>query len=400
MGPTVGTASLSLATVSATTRKALWDQVNWVSTRARETRGLVYFPPSIGWSIPSVQRPHHLARAFATCGFVVVFDCRNANDAVFGFKEVEPGIFLFKAPAELLRELPVTLVWCFVYNIPFRLDVTASAPLVYDIIDTLDVFPYERTVLEENHAWALTWADVVTCVSRELLQDVACKRPDALYLPNAVEAWRFVTHGVAMPEDPALKPFLAAGGPDAPAAGYCGSLARWFDFDFLLQVTELLPHWRFLIIGPHLDEEGQEHPLFCAPNVFSIGPRPYTRLAFYMQHYHVGMNPFRRGEFLRGLSPLKLYENLAAGKPMVVTPFPEAQGIPGVFMADTPASFAASLEQATKIAKDPSFVAHMRGYARKHSWLVRVQEVLARVFPQKLAGTVAHPQQPQAVGTS
>ncbi|GBC79472.1 Putative teichuronic acid biosynthesis glycosyltransferase TuaH [bacterium HR09] len=373
----MGTPSLSLP-VSPEVARALWDQVAWVSRRAKERRGLVYFPPTIGWDIPSFQRPHHLARAFTIEGFAVVFDCRNARDPVFGFKEIEPDIFLFKGPAELLKELPVTLVWCFVYNVHHRLDVTPKAPLVYDIIDTIEVFPYARSLLAKNHAWALQWADLVTCVSRALQEDFVEQRPDVLYLPNAVETWRFETYGVPMPEDPALQAFRAASG---PVAGYCGSLARWFDFDLLGNVAKNLPDWRFLIIGPHLDDSGRQHPALGQPNVFPIGPRPYPSIPFYMELVDVGLLPFRGDEVLRGLSPLKLYEYLAAGKPTVVTPFPEAQGFPGVLTAGSPASFAAALEKAADMARNPEVVAQLRRFAQRESWLARVRTALDHLEP-------------------
>lgn len=335
---------------------------------------MVYFPPTIGWGIASFQRPHHLARAFAIEGFAVVFDCRNARDEVFGFLEIEPDIFLFKGPDELLKHLPVTLVWSFVYNVHNRLEVTAAAPLVYDIIDSLEVFPYSRELLEQNHSWALRWADLVTCVSRSLQEEVKGQRPDVLYLPNAVEVWRFDTHGVAMPEDASLEAFWKTPG---PVAGYCGSLAWWFDFDFLEQVADLLSDWRFLLIGPHLDRSGTGHPLWRRPNVFFIGPRPYPSIPFYMQLFDVGLLPFRGEEVLRGLSPLKLYEYLAAGKPVVATPFPEAQGIPGVFLAADPESFAQSLRRAREEPLESRN--QFRLFAQRETWLVRVETVLAHL---------------------
>lgn len=379
MGHAMGTPSLP-ATVSAATAQALWEQVAWVTGRAQERRGLVYFAPSIGWDIPSFQRPHHLARAFATEGFAVVFDCRNARDPVFGFKEIEPDIFLFKGPGELLWELPISLVWCFVYNIPYRLEVSLKAPLVYDIIDELEVFPYDQKFLQKNHTWALTWADVVTCVSRELLQEIASKRPDALYLPNAVETWRFDTQGVPMPPDPALAGFLEAGKQNpSPVAGYCGSLARWFDFDLLQKTAQQLPQWRFLLIGPFLDASGKNHPVLHEPNVFFIGPRPYPSIPFYMDLFTVGIIPFRGEGVLRGLSPLKLYEYLAAGKPVVVTPFPESFDMAGVFQASDPASFARSLHEAARLAADPREVRALREFARGQSWLARVKTFLTHV---------------------
>ena len=51
------------------------DALGPILERLALRRGVVVFLPSIGWDVHLVQRPHHLARAFAAKGFVVVFDC-------------------------------------------------------------------------------------------------------------------------------------------------------------------------------------------------------------------------------------------------------------------------------------------------------------------------------------
>jgi glycosyltransferase involved in cell wall biosynthesis len=362
--------------LSPVTRQALPDQITWVGARARERKGLVYFPPSIGWEIVAFQRPHHLARAFATRGFAVVFDSRNSHDRVFGFREIEPDIFLFKGPPELLRALPVTLVWAFVYNFPYRLEVTPNAPLVYDIIDALEVFPYERAELDRYHTWGLHYADFVTCVSRLLQEDVRAVRPDALYLPNAVEAWRFDTQGVAMPGDPALEGLLEA---RCPVAGYYGSFARWFDYDLVDEVARRLPRWRFLLIGPRLDQSGADHPLWHRANVSYLGPRDYAALPFYVDLFTVGLIPFRGESIGRGLSPLKLYEYMAAGKPVVTTPIPECAAFPEVTIARTSEEFAAGLDAAREQGRDQRFVARLREIGCANLWTDRVETISALV---------------------
>ncbi len=358
--------------LSLQTRQALIDQMNWVSERARQKRGLLYFPPSIGWGIAAFQRPHHLARAFATLEWAVVFDVNNAADPVLGFLEVEPDIFLFKGPETLLAHLPVTVVWAFVYNLHQRTSVTPSSLLIYDIIDSLEVFPYPKGRLERNHLWGLRYADAVTVVSRGLLAEVQAARPDALYLPNACEAYRFDPGEVDTSLPERWQMFFSRFQPRL--ATYVGSLAQWFDFPLVRTLAQELPHWGFFIAGPILERCWPWEQLWQQPNVLYAGPQPYPFLPFLLCRASVGLIPFVQGPVLRGLSPLKMYEFLAAGKPLVATPFPEAEGVPGVITAADAQSFAHALESALGLG--PEDHRAMRAFAAENTWMHRAQAVL------------------------
>jgi GT2 family glycosyltransferase len=49
---------------------------------ARRSKGVLIFPPSVGWAIDLFQRPQHLARAAARDGYTVVYDCSTGPDQV------------------------------------------------------------------------------------------------------------------------------------------------------------------------------------------------------------------------------------------------------------------------------------------------------------------------------
>ena len=115
----------------------------------------------------------------------------NADDRVDGFREVEPNLFLFKGEASILHEIPSPLLWAFPYNVHLADAYPQGARTVYDWIDDLDVFPYERQLLEDNHSRALREATLVLSVARRLHQQALAVRPDALYVPNGVELERF-----------------------------------------------------------------------------------------------------------------------------------------------------------------------------------------------------------------
>lgn len=355
------------------TRRALLEQLEWVHGRAQERRGLVYFPPTIGWRIAAFQRPHHLARAFATLGLAVVFDVSNAQDQVFGFFEVEPDVFLFKGPETLLRQLPVHLVWAFTYNVLQRTRVRPQAALVYDIIDAPEVFPYPPAFLEENHRWGLRFADAVTCVSRALAEEIRPHRPDVFYLPNACEAFRFDLVGVPVPEG------VTRLDDNTPCVLYVGSLARWFSFSLVEEVVRRAAGWRFLFAGPVLDTLLPWHRLWGYPNVRYLGTVRYESVPFLMTQADVGWIPFAGERTLQGLSPLKMYEFLAAGKPVVATPFPEGSGVPGVFFARTPDETLRQLELARSQA--PALEGELRAFAAGQTWLARARTVLAHLEP-------------------
>ena len=149
------------------------------------------FAPSVGWAIELAQRPHHLARVLAQNGYAVVFDSSNAHDDVDTLREIEPRLFLYKGAPGALAELPRTILWTFSYNYDYRDAFPPDARVVYDWIDDLAVFPYDQGKLAALHARALRESDLVISVARRLHEDALRVRPDARYVPNAVEAGRF-----------------------------------------------------------------------------------------------------------------------------------------------------------------------------------------------------------------
>jgi glycosyltransferase involved in cell wall biosynthesis len=353
-----------------------------LDARIAAARGAVVFPPTIGWNVHLVQRPHHLARAFARAGYLAVFDSSNSNDDVENVREVEPGVFLYRGEHAALGALRRTALWTFPYNFHLREHHRPTTAVVYDWIDDLDVFPHDRALLERNHRGGLEEADVVASVARTL-HDVACRiRPDAVYLPNAVDYDRFASPDTgAAPSDEALEAVLAAG---RPIAGYYGALARWFDYGLLDELAGLRPDWSFLLIGPDLDGSLAGQPLLRRPNVAWLGVRPYEALPQYLRRFDVATIPFRIDDITRSTSPLKLFEYFAAGKPVVTTPMPECVAFAEVRVAAGAGAFARALDAAREEAEDAGGRVSRRAVARANTWDARV----ARVRPalERLVG--------------
>jgi GT2 family glycosyltransferase len=336
---------------------------------AEQSGALFVFPPTIGWDVTLVQRPHHLARALSRMGFPVVFELEGDNHEAL--EEVEPRLFLWSGPAGDLARLPSRVVWSFAYNVPPE-ETLRGARLVYDVIDALEIFPHPRRRLARDHVRALDRAEAVFAVSRPLLEKVRRVRPDAVYLPNGVDFARY-----EQPPDEAAVPEAISRSRRAgrPAAGYVGALARWLDGDLLRALAALRPDWDFFLVGEALDDS-LSGVLERAPgNLIFVGPRPYAAVPSILASFDVGLIP-RRGPEGFHMSPIKLYEYLAAGLPILSTPIPECEGIPEVRTASDAAGFSSGLDPARQDRSSPAFRARALARARANDWSRRAVTAL------------------------
>lgn len=337
---------------------------------------VIVFPPSVGWNISLFQRPHHLARALAARGALIVFDCSGSTADNFEvLQEVEKGIFLFREHPSLLNSIPRLVLWTFSYNFAYRDHFRDDVRVIYDWIDDLTVFPYDQVLLRGLHQRALREADAVFSVAQVLHARLIDSRRDAVYLPNAVDAAHFSSQAEPSParDDPAMSAVLGAG---RRIAGYYGALAEWFDYGLLMEVAEMRSDWCFLLIGPDLDGSLHRSGIAEIANVHWIGPRPYADLPGYLKLFDIALIPFRINEITLATSPLKLFEYFAGRKPVLATPMPECASFPEVQIAATARVFAASLDAVADMSQDSTFLDRLAELAGENSWEARARIAL------------------------
>ncbi len=200
-------------------------------------------------------------------------------------------------------------------------------------------------------------------------------RADLILAASPALAARFPAHKTALLEHgvdfslfatPQARP---ADMPEGPVAGFYGALAPWLDLGLVAATARLLPDWRFLFIGAAAAGTDLS-PLDGLANVVRLGPRPHDALPAYAQHWTAGVIPFLDNAQIRACNPLKLREYLAAGRPVVSTPFPALQSYVGlVRQASTAEGFAAALLAAAAGPAGPE-TARQQAVATE-SWVAR-----------------------------
>jgi glycosyltransferase involved in cell wall biosynthesis len=248
-----------------------------------------------------------------------------------------------------------------------------DAVIIYDILDDLMIYDDDEAGMPEgrrvrsHHPGVMERADLVLASAPELITRHRPERPDIVLVENGVDPVQFRGEH---PVPDALK------GVDRPIVGYHGAVARWFDFSLFRGVAETLPRLQFVVVGPVDDDvEAQMVELSGLPNVHRIGPVPSDEIPKHVAAFDVGVIPFVVDDLTRAVSPLKMYEYLAARVPVVATPLPVCENHPLVTTRSSVVDFAAAVESAVKDRGTVAFRDAADAAADAASWDRRVETV-------------------------
>jgi glycosyltransferase involved in cell wall biosynthesis len=211
------------------------------------------------------------------------------------------------------------LVWTYH---PFMLEVIDNLQignsLIYHCVDSLAAVPgIDPQSFLSAEKKLLKRADAVFATSPNLTKHCLTHNPNTLFLSNVVDIDHF---GLALEVGPI--PIDLAAIPE-PRLCYHGVLSDFkIDFQLLIDCARLKPEWSWVLIGE--EREGQTNPhileLKKLPNVHFLGYKPYNQLPNYLRGMQVGLLPMKINDYTQSMFPMKYYEYLAAGLPVVSTP--------------------------------------------------------------------------------
>jgi glycosyltransferase involved in cell wall biosynthesis len=166
-----------------------------------------------------------------------------------------------------------------------------------------------------------------------------------------------------------------------PVLGFAGNIVESkVDFELLDTLAEAFPAATLLLAGP---AEGSarirlEQLVRRTSNVRWIGLQPYAMLPRVVAAFDVGLIPYRANPYTRNCFPLKLYEYLAAGKPVVASGLPSLRGLePHVAVTDTANDTVAAVTAALR--EPEGALAARTAIAAANTWETRTDCLLELV---------------------
>ena len=338
-----------------------WHTLHYFATQLSRRMPVVYVEPSPSWDPrvpgfkvgPLLRGRRIVARSDRLC---VVTPQRLPLERFEPLHQASERSYL-----EVIHDACATygvrrpLCWATYYQGVVRhLQLLEAEHYVYHCLDYFD-HPEEASLAER--------ADIVFAVSRPLKERQRARNPRVFLVPNGV-AMDWLTPGtVAAPTNDLAR---------RRTLGFVGTLNRNVDFGLLLATARRFPDATLRIIGSVVSklspaQQNVLETLKSLPNVQMLGFRPPQELFAHIAKYDVCLLPFLDNEWISHSDPIKFYQYLALGKPVVTTPVPAALRYRELcYVASSHAAFLASIEAA--LGESDGQWALRKRVAAVHDW--------------------------------
>ena len=339
--------------------------------------------PCIDWYIPLYQRPHQLAAELAKDekNFVLFVSDQYRYDNFACYNKVQDRLYLYshrladKLDAVLKSASEVIVVMSWIRQ-SHLLQKFSYQKLIYEYIDDMSLFYYHTPQMEEQHYHLMAKADLTVCTARILYENALPYARKAILSPNAGDYDFFHNNrGVEVNK-------LIAGKIDKAACviGYYGCLAKWFDYNLVIEVAKRKPEWYFVLVGYCFDGTADILKNARLPNIIHIPAQPYKLLPSFISAVDIQCIPFLINDITLSTSPVKLFEYMASGKPILTSEMPECLNYRTVATYKTIEDFMGQVEKLITLKNDSDFLDKMDKEAQQNTWSARVKNILENIL--------------------
>jgi glycosyltransferase involved in cell wall biosynthesis len=349
---------------------------------------------SCGWG-DVLQRMHHISRSLVKLGQKVFYICPSTNanttkeniymddmikhsydntynvDGVQIFNPIQVS-YNGKNIGNNYTELVQTILnetqqygeTVIVTYMPFQVQTVSklkgSFKHIYECVDDHSDTEYAFWGNKKDTVWEQELMDIshgitTTAISLYLKHVSLDGRKNIFLSRNAVNEADFICSEKKIPEDLIDIP--------QPRIVYVGALYEWFDSELFYSVVRSNPDKSFVIIGFGKDEIIKEK----LPNLYILGAKKHSELESYLKHTQIGIIPFKDyTDITVNCDPIKHYEYLACGLPVISTFMPEC-AIDKIytFQANTTSEFNKAIDTCLKINIDKNEISN---FLIENSW--------------------------------
>jgi len=266
------------------------------------------------------------------------------------------------------------ILWSYVPNAVEFLGRWHEKLSVYHCVDDLSANPrIDTKSLIETENRFLQKVSLVFTTAKALYEEKKKANPHTYYLPNVADYDHFhkaVETGLALPSDVSVLP--------KPIIGFIGAISEYkLDFQLIAEIAKRHPEWSIVLIG--VTGEGEKSAdlgiLQQHKNIHILGGRPYSEISAYLKSFNVCILPNKINDYTKNMFPMKFYEYLAAGKPVVATALPALDEQADLYYrSNNPDEFNKNLQLALA-EKDSVLLEKRFAAAKQNTWEVRIESM-------------------------
>jgi len=278
------------------------------------------------------------------------------------------------------------ILWLNAHYAVHMVGKLGEALVVYDVTDDwtrLSQPAVAQRLTTEQDSQLCGRADIVLVCSKQLLAMKIKMAKNVHLVPNGVDA----EHYRSVLDAQTLRPGEAKHWAK-PVLGYTGTIhADRVDVSLLEELACGMPNSTIVLVGPVMLASEDRKRLQRLPNIIMTGPVPYERIPEYMRTFDVCITPHKVTPFTESLNPIKLWEYLAAGKPIVSAPVAGFRDFPDlVYLAHDVKSFMSAIDDA--LNESACKCEARRVEARRHSWGKRF-DLIVKILTLSVNGATA-----------
>ena len=354
-----------------------------------EHQGFIdYFPAPWGWSTKWFQRFQQISLESTKLGGLALYGGFPPLDKdMYVYKQPVKDLFVFDGTdkkvlrrvfAKLANSTQPRLMRIESVDLGTTLEDIETAmqngfKVVYEYIDELSpeiVGPVPDMVRRRHEAILKNEAVYIVATSDQLYEKVRMHRSKNFILStNGVDVDHWRVPRANPPAD--LQPVLDG----KSVVAYHGTLAKWVDFELLRMIADD-GRYNLLLIGHEHDDSFIQSGLKAHPRVYFLGGKSYFELNRYAVYYDITILPFRKSYMTEAVSPVKIFEYMAAQKPIVTTDLRECRKYRSCLVAKNNVEFMQLLLRAERSASDPAYLKILEREANANSWKEKTREML------------------------
>lgn len=319
----------------------------------------IIYPPTIdyGWLY---QRPQQLLKEMASLGYKVIYYnneiyCKQRHSIM----ELNPNFLLTKSdiPLKYLRVERPIISWI---SYPPHVKLAGSYGEELIVFDAIDDASDEFSSWKKDLDKISKKADIIFTTAKKMYYYHKKYHTSVYMCPNGADYQHFNRAKRLFDDRPKDLPKNVN-----PIIGYFGAVAPWIDWELIKYISTKNPNLNFVIIGP---KYGSFSGIVNGDNIYYLGRKSYLELPNYLQYFDVCLLPFKITSMIEGCNPIKLYEYLSSGKPVVATNMPEVTNIPGVYIGKGKEDFNAKIKESLRERFNLKDINNRINYAKKNSW--------------------------------
>lgn len=269
------------------------------------------------------------------------------------------------------------ILWTYNPLTVYLLSLKGFDKVVYHCVDDIKSQPgMPVNIIEKSEQDLVKKSHLVFAVSPKLVETRSVWNPNTYYFSNVADFEHFSKArdaATSVPDDLEKIP--------SPRIGFIGAISEYkVDFNLLRLVAETRPEWSLILIGKVGEgDPWTETRMFQGiPNVYLLGPRPYADLPYYLKGIDVAILPNQLNDYTESMFPMKFFEYLAAGKPVVSVDLPALRAYRNVVrIAQSPQDFVKGIDEA--LNDTVSSREERIAVAREHTYEKRMHKMLQLV---------------------